>query len=159
MSGGHRLSEPGITIGTPTYMSPEQAGGDITLDGRSDIYSLGCVLYETLTGVPPFVGSSERQILAGHFTQPPPRLSTNRPGLPPRLDLVLEKALAKNPGDRFQSADDFGAALRMRDEELPEFLEETTGRKLFSRRTLGAIIVALLIVVFAMTFVVFKRSG
>ena len=159
MSGGHRLSEPGITIGTPTYMSPEQAGGEVMLDGRSDIYSLGCVLYETLTGVPPFVGTSERQIIASHFTQPPPLLSANRPGLPPRLDLVLSRALAKNPADRFQTADDFVTALRMRDEELPEFLEETTGRKMFSRRTLGAIIVALLILVVAMSIVVARRSG
>jgi serine/threonine protein kinase len=159
MSGGHRLSEPGITIGTPTYMSPEQASGDQVIDGRSDIYSLGCVLYEALTGVPPFVGTSERQIIAAHFTQAAPRLSTNRSGLPARLDLVLEKALAKNPGDRFQSADDFVTALRMRDEELPEFLEETTGRKLLSRRALSAIIAALVAIVVAMAVVVIRRPG
>ena len=158
MSGGHRLSEPGISIGTPTYMSPEQASGDVMLDGRSDIYSLGCVLYESLTGVPPFVGTSERQIIAGHFTQPPPKLSANRSGLPLRLDLVIEKALAKNPGDRFQSADDFGTALRMRDEELPEFLKEATGVKMFSRQTLGAIIAALLLLVIVMTFVVIRKG-
>ncbi len=158
MSGGHRLSEPGISIGTPTYMSPEQAGGDIMLDGRSDIYSLGCVLYETLTGVPPFVGTSERQIIAGHFTAPPPLASKERPGLPEAIDGIIGKALAKNPGDRYQSADDFGKALEMRADARPSPVATPESQGVLSRQTLGAIIVALLIVVIAMAIVVFRLN-
>jgi len=159
MSGGHRLSEPGISIGTPTYMSPEQAGGDILLDGRSDIYSLGCVLYETLIGVPPFVGTSERQIIAGHFTAPPPLASKERPGLPEVLDAIIGKALAKNPGDRYQSADDFGKALEMRVDARPSPGAGAEPTGVLSRQTLGAIIVALLILVIAMAVVVFRLNG
>ena len=158
MSGGHRLSEPGISIGTPTYMSPEQAAGDILLDGRSDIYSLGCVLYETLTGVPPFVGTTERQILAGHFTAPPPLASKERPGLPEMIDAIIGKALAKNPGDRFQTADDFGRALEMRQDETPVLLAKTSENVVLSRRTLGAIIAALVILVVAMAIVVYRLN-
>ena len=158
MSGGHRLSEPGITIGTPTYMSPEQAGGDIMLDGRSDIYSLGCVLFETLTGVPPFVGTSDRQILAGHFTAPPPAASGIRSGLSEALDSIIMKALAKNPAERFQTADDFGKALERRSERIPVAAATPSSHVVLSRRTLGAIIGALLIVVGAMTIVVVRLN-
>ena len=156
MSGGHRLSEPGISIGTPTYMSPEQAGGDVMLDGRSDIYSLGCVLFEALTGVPPFVGTNDRQIIAGHFTAPPPKPSDTRPELPSALDAIIAKALAKNPVERFQSADDLGKALELRDEELPVLLADSSSVVMLSRRTLGAIIAALVILVIAMAIVVYR---
>ena len=82
-------------------MSPEQVSGNVRLDGRSDIYSLGCVLYEMLAGEPPFIGPSAG-VTAGHLVDPPPRLSAKRPSLPRELDTIVATALAKLPADRFR---------------------------------------------------------
>jgi eukaryotic-like serine/threonine-protein kinase len=108
---GRAVSEPGIAIGTPAYMSPEQASADETLDGRSDIYSLGCVVFETLTGRPPFSGTTPRQTMARHVVEQPPAVRTLRPDAPPSLEQALARALAKNPEDRFPTAGEFGRAL------------------------------------------------
>src|SRR4029453_12967604 len=101
---------PGEALGTPDYMSPEQVTGNARLDGRSDIYSLGCVLYEMLAGEPPFIGPS-LGVTAGHLVDPPPRLETRRPSLPPRLEDIVFKALAKLPADRYSTAGQFSDAL------------------------------------------------
>jgi non-specific serine/threonine protein kinase len=100
----------GIIVGTPLYMSPEQAtGGEV--DGRSDLYSLGCVLYEMLAGEPPFTGSSAMVVLAQHALEEMPPLKSRRPGVPEALESVLRKSLAKSPADRHPTAVRFVEAL------------------------------------------------
>ena len=101
----------GVAIGTPEYMSPEQATADSSVDGRADIYSLGCVLYEMLAGEPPFSGSSPQAIVAKHLHQPPPALRVVRPTISLAVQRIIEKALAKVPVDRFSTADEFATAL------------------------------------------------
>jgi serine/threonine protein kinase/tetratricopeptide (TPR) repeat protein len=111
-SGGRtRLTETGFSLGTPAYMSPEQVSGEQDIDGRSDIYSLACVLYEMLAGDPPFVASSPRAVLAKHMTDPAPPLSTVRSSVPPPVVAAITKALGKAPVDRFDSAKAFTEAL------------------------------------------------
>jgi serine/threonine-protein kinase len=109
-AGGERLTETGLSIGTPAYMSPEQASGERETDGRADIYALGCVLYEMLAGQPPFTGPTARSILARHAIDPVPSLHTVRP-LPPEVEAAVVKALAKVPADRFATAHQFIEAL------------------------------------------------
>ncbi len=99
-AAGERLTETGIALGTPTYMSPEQAGGE-EVDARSDVYSLGCLVYEMLAGVPPFVGPTARVVLARHAIDPVPPLTSARPGLPAHIPAAVERALAKVPADRW----------------------------------------------------------
>ncbi len=110
-SGGERLSETGVAIGTPEYMSPEQAAGVTKVDGRSDIYALGCVLYEMLSGDPPFTGRTPQAILARQMQERTPSLEVVRPELPLAVFDVVERALAKVPAERFQSAGEFTEAL------------------------------------------------
>jgi serine/threonine-protein kinase len=101
----------GEIMGTPVYMSPEQASGEGTLDGRTDIYSLGCVLYEMLAGDPPFEGSTPQAMIVAHISTPPPPLASKRPGLPPGVAATVHRALEKSPGDRYATAGDFRDAL------------------------------------------------
>ena len=110
-AGGERLTETGLSLGTPAYMSPEQVAGDRDIDGRSDVYSLACVLYEMLAGEPPFVASTPRAVLAKHVTDPAPPISTVRPGVSAPIVAAIGKALAKAPADRFDSAKAFSEAL------------------------------------------------
>ena len=110
-AGGEKLSRSGIVLGTPLYMSPEQASGTRPVDGRSDVYSLGCVLYEMLAGEPPFNGRTTQALLARHAGDPVPPLRTVCPDISPGLEEIVVRALAKAPEDRFASAADFGAAL------------------------------------------------
>jgi serine/threonine-protein kinase len=109
--GGERLTETGIAIGTPTYMSPEQASATGKIDGRSDIYSLACVLYEMLVGQPPFSGPTASAILARHLVDPVPKPRTVRRTIPEALEHTIETALAKMPADRYSTAQDFRTAL------------------------------------------------
>ena len=110
-AGGERLTETGITFGTPLYMSPEQASADRRLDGRSDIYSLGCVLYEMLAGEPPFTGRTAQAIIARRLSEPVPRLRTLR-DVPESVEEVVAKALARSPADRFVDTSQFAQALQ-----------------------------------------------
>jgi eukaryotic-like serine/threonine-protein kinase len=107
-----RLTETGLSVGTPAYMSPEQAVGQRDVDPRSDQYSLACVVYEMLGGDPPFTGSTPQAVLARQITDLPPALRTVRPDLPPAMESVLFKALSKTPGDRYESIAAFAAAVR-----------------------------------------------
>ncbi len=107
---GPRLTRSGFTVGTSHYMSPEQAGG-MPLDHRSDIYSLGCMLYECLAGEPPFTHAQEIQILGLHQRAPIPDVRKKRKEVPKGLSRFIERAMAKDPDDRFQSAGAMRVAL------------------------------------------------
>ncbi len=108
---GEGLTEIGMAVGTPAYMSPEQATAERELDGRTDIYSLACVLFEALAGEPPFAGSTARATMALHAIQSPPSLRTKRADAPMWVDQAVARALAKEPGDRFATALEFAEAL------------------------------------------------
>jgi eukaryotic-like serine/threonine-protein kinase len=110
-TGGERLTGTGLALGTPAYMSPEQAAGERHLDARTDVYSLGCVVYEMLAGEPPFTGSTPQAIIAKRFAGAVPRLSVVREGLPEGVEHAVERALAKAPADRFRTAASFSEAL------------------------------------------------
>ena len=112
VSGGDsRLTETGLAIGTPAYMSPEQASGDPTLDARSDVYSLAAVLYEMLAGEPPYTGATTQAMLARRFTEAAPSVRAVRPNVSEGVDQAIRKALATVPADRFSTAALFGQAL------------------------------------------------
>ena len=108
--GEDRLTETGLSLGTPSYMSPEQACAEPSLDGRTDLYSLGCVLYEMLAGEPPYTGPTPQAIVARRLVEPPPRLRTIR-DVPESLEQAIHRALARNPADRFATAEQFSRAL------------------------------------------------
>jgi serine/threonine-protein kinase len=116
VAGGAKLTATGVAVGTPEYMSPEQAGARGELDARSDVYALGCVLYEMLAGQPPFTGLNAQVILARHTLDPVPPLRTVRPALAPTIERAVKRALEKTPADRFATAAAFVAALR---QEVP----------------------------------------
>ena len=105
------VTEIGFAIGTPQYMSPEQASGESRLDGRSDVYSLACVLYEMLTGQPPFSGGPAQTIMARHLTETPRKVRTVAPDVPASIEAALARALAKDPSYRFPTITGFIDAL------------------------------------------------
>jgi len=111
MSGVASVTRTGLAIGTPAYMSPEQASGEQDIDGRSDIYGLGCVLYEMLTGEVPFTGPTAQAIMSKRFLSPVPHVKAMR-DVPEGLDQVVTRALARTPVDRFATAGQFAEALR-----------------------------------------------
>jgi serine/threonine-protein kinase len=110
-AGDDRLTETGFALGTPAYMSPEQAGASRDLDGRSDLYALGCVVYEMLAGQPPFVGVTAQQLVARHAMDPVPPLRTVRATVPEGVEQAVLRALAKVPADRFRTAAEFAGAM------------------------------------------------
>ena len=112
-SVGKALTLTGLPIGTPAYMSPEQVEGRPDVDGRSDVYSLGCVLFEMLVGRPPFLGRSARAVMQQHVATPPPSLAELRPDLSPQLKTAVERAISKDPLERFQTAKAFGEELQL----------------------------------------------
>jgi eukaryotic-like serine/threonine-protein kinase len=130
------LTRPGVIIGTPEYMSPEQAAGEAQLDGRSDVYSLGCVLYEMLAGLPPFQGRSATTLLARHSLEQVPSLTIVRTTIPPELEETVLRALAKSAADRFTMAE-FAEALRRLEGELPSLPRTITGHRAADRRGRG----------------------
>ena len=110
-TGGGRITETGLSLGTPHYMSPEQATGDRDVDPRSDVYALGCVLFEMLAGQPPFSASTAQAVLVKILTADAPSITSERRTVPPNVGAALAQALEKLPADRFTSAAEFGAAL------------------------------------------------
>jgi serine/threonine-protein kinase len=109
--GGTRMTETGMSLGTPHYMSPEQAMGQREITPKADVYALGCVLYEMLTGDPPFNGSTAQAIVAQVLTEQPRGLTLQRRTIPPHVEAAVLTALEKLPADRFGTAAEFGAAL------------------------------------------------
>ena len=110
-AGGNRLTQTGLSLGTPQYMSPEQATGDRGIDARSDVYSLAAVLYEMLAGEPPVTGANAQSMIAKLMTERPTHLRILRDTVPEEIDAAVAKALAKTPADRFSSAGEFARAL------------------------------------------------
>ncbi len=110
-AGGNRMTETGLSLGTPGYMSPEQATGERTLDARADVYSLGCLLYEMLVGEPPHTGPTVQAVIAAVVTKEPERITARRRSVPLNVELAVHRALAKLPADRFPTADAFVKAL------------------------------------------------
>ncbi|HWC74113.1 MAG TPA: protein kinase, partial [Gemmatimonadales bacterium] len=147
-AGRERLTETGLSLGTPAYMSPEQASAEPRLDGRSDQYSLACVLYEMLAGEPPYTGPTAQAIIAKRFTEPIPHLGTLR-DVPPALEAAVTKALSKRPADRFATTGAFVAAL-------------TSGATRTTRarwRTISAVLAVLLIVGGAAAWLISARKA
>ena len=110
-AGGSRLTETGLSLGTPHYMSPEQAAGDREVNARSDVYSLGCLLYEMLVGDPPHMGGSVQAVIAKVLTETPAAITQTRQMVPPNVEAAVRKALAKTSADRFATAAQFAEAL------------------------------------------------
>ena len=108
-----RITRTGTSLGTPSYMSPEQATGEQDLDGRSDQYALGCVLYEMLSGHPPFTGAQVEAVLRQHLTEDPPSVTRTRPSVTEEVAEVITRSLAKSPADRFKTTGEMAAALAL----------------------------------------------
>jgi eukaryotic-like serine/threonine-protein kinase len=120
--GSTRMTETGLSLGTPRYMAPEQAMGEREITAKADIYSLGCVLYEMLTGEPPFTGVTAQAVIARAMTEQPRSLAMQRHTIQPHVDAAVSTALEKLPADRFTSASDFAAAL-----QNPQYGQRTSG--------------------------------
>src|SRR5579862_7276219 len=134
-SRGETLTATGLSLGTPLYMAPEQASGERDVDGRADVYALGCVLYEMLAGEPPFGGPTAQAVVAKHLSAPFPQVRHSRPDVPPRIDDVLARATAKAPADRYATA----AAFRS---GLSESVVLSEWRRFASLRTTGVVVAA-----------------
>jgi eukaryotic-like serine/threonine-protein kinase len=111
VAGADRMTGTGVALGTPAYMSPEQATGERELDARSDVYTLACVLYEMLAGQPPFTGPTVESVIHQHVLAPPPSITQLRPSVSGEVAMAIECALQKAPVDRFESASQFASAL------------------------------------------------
>ncbi|MDH3227668.1 MAG: protein kinase [Thermoleophilia bacterium] len=131
-AGSEKLTETGLALGTPAYMSPEQAAGSKDLDGRSDLYALGCVLYEMLAGQPPFTGPTAESLIHQHLALEPHKITALRPAVPAHVAATLERALAKTPADRFNPVSLFAEALGPRASAAVPAPPERAGRR--SRR-------------------------
>jgi eukaryotic-like serine/threonine-protein kinase len=110
-AGGNRITQTGLSLGTPQYMSPEQATGERAIDARTDVYSLGCVLYEMLAGDPPHLGGSTQAVIAKLLTEKPARVRSVRDTVPAHVDYAVDRALAKVPADRWTTPREFTDAL------------------------------------------------
>jgi len=136
-SAGNRLTETGLSLGTPQYMSPEQATGDRELDARSDLYSLAAVLYEMLAGEPPHTGATVQTVIAKLLTERPVRLRIIRDTVPEQVDHAVARALAKVPADRFASVSRFVEAIELPSGAItypgPATRSSRVGTRLFSR--------------------------
>jgi len=147
------LTRTGMAIGTPAYMSPEQAAGEADVDGRSDLYSLACVTYEMLAGQPPFTGATTESLVRQHLVAAPPPVTQFRPAVPASVSDALMRALAKTPADRFNPVGQFSSAIGP---------SAATAEPPASRRRLAPLIAAVviaLIVVAGATWTIARRGG
>jgi Tol biopolymer transport system component/tRNA A-37 threonylcarbamoyl transferase component Bud32 len=119
-AGADRMTGTGLSLGTPRYMSPEQAMGERQITARSDIYALGCVVYEMLLGTPPFTGPTAQAVVARALSETPPPIRTARPSVPAAVERAVFKALERVPADRWRSAAEFAVALERRSGALDE---------------------------------------
>ena len=143
-AGANKLTGTGLAIGTPAYMPPEQSSGDLPIDGRTDVYALGCVLYEMLTGHPPFSGTTQQEILRRHALDQVPPLRTARPELPVAVEQLVGRALAKAPADRFDTAAAFRAACE--DLTAPAAAHRGTKRALLALAGLAVLVIGVALV-------------
>ena len=148
-AGGERLTETGLAIGTPAYMSPEQASGGKDLDGRSDLYALGCVLYEMLAGQPPFTGPTVESVVHQHMAVEAPSITGIRPAVPASVAAALQRSLAKTPADRFNPVALFAEALGPRASSvvMTPLTSAAAAPAGWSRRRLGLVGVAAVAVI------------
>jgi predicted esterase len=157
-AGGEQLTETGIAVGTPVYMSPEQASGEVELDSRSDIYSLGCVLYEMLGGEPPHTGPTPQAILARKCVEPVPDLRHVREAVPRTVERVMMQALSSMACDRYATAAEFADALDQAYAEAVAPLPLSGWRILYRSRA-GLVLVVLLVAVIGASAWIFVRSA
>jgi len=153
-AGGSRLTETGLSIGTPHYMSPEQAMGDRELDARSDVYSLGAMLYEMLAGDPPYTGSTAQAIVAKVITEKAPPVTATRDTVPSHVAAAIQKALSKLPADRFSTAAKLAEALAN-----PAFTVQTIGEALPSAASGWRVRMAVPMAVAAAIFAIAAVAG
>jgi serine/threonine-protein kinase len=142
-TGDQSLTQTGLTVGTPAYMSPEQAAGERQLDARSDVYALGAVLYEMLAGEPPYTGPTAQAIIAKRFSDPVPSVRRVRPGVSDALNRAVQRALAMTPADRFATAADFARAIGAAEHTAPSV--ETVATAVSPRRARHSLTAVLLI--------------
>jgi serine/threonine-protein kinase len=144
--GEDRLTQTGLSLGTPAYMSPEQVCAEPEIDGRTDIYSLGCVLYEMLVGEAPYTGRTPQAVVARRLTEPPPGIRAIR-DVPLALEQAIHRALARNPADRFATAGDFARAIAAAGTPVSGTMEPApTGpalRRRWPRALVGAVLLTL----------------
>jgi TolB-like protein len=157
-AGADKLTETGLSVGTPLYMSPEQAAGESNLDGRSDLYSLGCVLYEMLGGQAPFTGPTAESITRQHIVTDAPPITNLRPTVPPEVAGALARSLAKNPADRFNPVAQFADALRPGNPAQTVLPPSATVRASAASR-MAWILVGLGIVALAVVVFLWRRSS
>jgi predicted Ser/Thr protein kinase len=146
-AGGTRLTETGLSLGTPHYVSPEQAAGDRELDARTDVYSLGAVTYEMLTGDPPHTGNTMQAIVAKVLTEEPTPIARTRQMVPPNVEAAVLQALAKSPADRFRTAAQFAEALTNPAYTIPTAVTPAAAAEPTARRRIGVGVVAAVAVV------------
>ena len=152
------LTGTGLAVGTPTYMSPEQASGAKELDPRTDVYSLACVLYEMLTGDPPFSGRSPAAILARKSVEAVPSLRVVRESVPEDLEDVVLKALARVPADRFTTMHAFAEALEGASGEVPR-VTKSTALRIKKRNNFAVALIAVVVVASGLTVRGLRREG
>jgi serine/threonine-protein kinase len=139
VAGGERLTGTGVAVGTPAYMSPEQAFGSEHVDARTDVYALGCVVYEMVAGRAPFEGTTPQELLAKHAVDTVPGVRTRDPNIPLFVERAVEQALAKIPHERFQSASAFAEAL------TSEIVVARVGKSRWPRLTVAAAVVGVVL--------------
>jgi serine/threonine-protein kinase len=156
-AGGARVTQTGLSLGTPQYMSPEQATGDRTVDARSDVYALGAILYECLTGEPPHTGATAQAIIARLMTEEPRAIAQTRKSVPAHVEAAIETALQKLPADRWATVREFGEALQRPDDTGAQRVARTP-MSAPSRGWQWATAAGVLVAVTSLTFAAFTAN-